>query len=90
MFHSLGGGTGWTGGGVSPPPWLQTSGAGICPLAPPPQVLGGMPLDPLRAVKIACLRGLCQPCGQLNTNIRAYTRTSFEILILVLLSFHDE
>ena len=29
-----------------------------------------------RAVKIACPRCLCQPCGQLKMNIRAYTRTT--------------
>ena len=29
-----------------------------------------------RAVKIACPRRLCQPCGQLKTNIWAYTRTT--------------
>ena len=29
-----------------------------------------------RAVKITCPRRLCQPCGQLKTHIRAYTRTT--------------
>ena len=29
-----------------------------------------------RAVKIACPRRLCQPCGQLKTNIWGYTRTT--------------
>ena len=30
----------------------------------------------IRAVKIACPRRLCQPCGKLKTNIRVYTRTT--------------